>query len=283
MYIYRWLHPIHFTFVFLILSFSGKVFSDGSKIEKLLSPPTFEIGMGIANLYYPNYPGAEQYTNLIFPFPYAYYRGEWIEASRDKGIRSRIFETAKVELSLSFSGSLPVDSKNNDARTGMDDLDWIYEFGPSLVYSFSMPQKQRLHFQLPLRLVSSTNFAHTQEHGVLFNPTLAYRYYNVCKHTCFFEAQINAEYATKKLHQYFYDVVPKFVTAERPQYNSDAGNLSYGALLKYRIQNDTWLWGVNLGYNTYMGNANTDSPLLKLKHSFNFSFFYANKLWESDY
>lgn len=257
---------------------ANKKLSDSSK-----NAPKFEIGLGLADLYVPNYPGSKEFKNYLLPFPYAYYKGDWIEADRDKGIRSKIFENASIELSISFSGSLPVDSSDNKAREGMENLDWIYEFGPNLVYTFPEWKGINIHFQIPLRLVSTTNLSNnTKERGVLFNPKVVLRKNVSCSNNCLWELQIGGEAASKKLHSYFYQVPSKNVTSERSEYNAKAGYISNFLLLKYRVSNSKWRYGINFRYNDYKENANTDSPLFTAKDSFAVSLFWAVKLWDSN-
>lgn len=245
--------------------------------------PKIEVGFGIADLYLPNYPASDNYKNYIIPFPYAYYRGDWIEADRDKGIRSKIFENANVELSISFGGSLPVDSSDNEDREGMEDLDWGYEFGPNLIYTFPKWGKNELFLQIPLRLVSTTDFGkNTRERGVLFNPRMIVKRKISCSEDCHFEFQLGAQAASKKLHRYFYEVTPKDANASRPLFDPDAGYLGTYFLFKYRVANHKWRYGISASWDDYSQNANKNSPLFKTEGSFAISVFWAMKLWDSN-
>jgi len=73
----------------------------------------------------------DQSSPYAIPFPYLVYRGTFLKADRN-GIRGTFFDSDRIELSLSLSASLPVNSDDNRARQGMPDLQPTVEFGPSL-------------------------------------------------------------------------------------------------------------------------------------------------------
>jgi outer membrane protein len=101
--------------------------------------PKWELGLGLAALSLPDYPGADQGRSYVLPFPYLIYRGERLKANRD-GLRGLLFEHPRWDLDISAGGSLPVNSKDNRAREGMDDLDFSFEFGPLCALNYVIPQ-----------------------------------------------------------------------------------------------------------------------------------------------
>ena len=84
--------------------------------------PLWELGAGIGVLDFPDYRGSDERSSYVLPIPYVVYRGEFFKVDRDS-IRGELFESERLELDISLNGSVPVDSDDNDARRGMDDLD----------------------------------------------------------------------------------------------------------------------------------------------------------------
>ena len=247
------------------------------------SLPKYELGIGIGDLYLPDYPGANEYTNYVIPFPFFIYRGDWLEADRDEGFRSKLFKDASMELNISFGGGFPVDSSKNSAREGMPDLDWMYQFGPNLIYHLSLQNsKLALSFHLPLRFVGSTSGSHTEEQGVLLNPKIHFLQTLGCRYQCSIEYILGANLATQKLNQYFYSVPQSFTTSERPFYNAGEGFLSSYLSFRFVTHYQKNRWGLTFTYANYSSSANKDSPLFKDKESRSFSIYYARDLWKSE-
>ncbi|MBL4827762.1 MAG: MipA/OmpV family protein [Spongiibacteraceae bacterium] len=71
------------------------------------------------------------------------------------GLRGFLYESERLDLSLSFSGSLPVNSQDNDTREAMDDLDLLLEAGPTLQYTLYENDTQRLRVDIPIRAAFS--------------------------------------------------------------------------------------------------------------------------------
>ncbi|MEC9281511.1 MAG: MipA/OmpV family protein [Bdellovibrionota bacterium] len=245
--------------------------------------PKYELGIGIGDLYLPDYPAADQNTNYLIPFPFFVYRGDWIEADRDEGIRSKLFSEASIELNLSFGGGFPVDSSKNTAREGMPDLDWMYQFGPSLIYRLALESSSlRWSFHLPLRFVGSTSGKHTEEQGILLNPKVQIQNSLACKFSCQVSFVLGANLATQKLNQYFYSVEQEFVSSSRPFYNAEAGYLSGYLSLRFTTHYHKNRWGLTFTYANYSSSANEDSPLFKSKESRSLSIYYARDLWKAN-
>ena len=243
--------------------------------------PRWEMGLGLSYFVLPDYPGSNENRSLLLPFPYFFYRGDWIRADRDQGIRSLLFRNASVELNLSVGGALSVDSEANAARQGMSDIDWIYEFGPNLIYTFPRWGVLDVFFQLPLRFVGSTNLQHTQERGLLFNPRWLLRQRLSCRDFCFLSYLVGAEWAGRKLHDYLYSVRSEESRFDRPEYQARGGLLSTYVSLRYRHHWGKQRWGLGLSFNDWSQHANKASPLFRRNQAFSFSAFYARDLYES--
>ena len=96
-------------------------------------------------------------------------------------------------------------------------------------------------------------------------------------------SSIGSSFATKKLHEYFYRVEPRFATATRPAYEADGGylgsditlGLSYGITDRVRA-----FVGWRVGY--YGGAANEDSPLFRQKVSSSIHVGFTWSIYQSD-
>lgn len=185
--------------------------------------PLWEIGLGAAGLYLPDYRGADQARGYALPFPVVVYRGERVRADRD-GLRGRLFDTDRIELDLSLGGALPVRSARNDARRGMPSLDPVLEFGPSLVVRLARGAQRRpdLELRLPARAAYAIDGRGLHGVGAVFTPQLraswrdAARRWNV-------EASAGPMYASRAFHRYVYGVAPAFATPQRPAYEAPGG------------------------------------------------------------
>ena len=100
--------------------------------------PLWEVGGGATFLRVPDYRGSEDVRNYVLPIPWFVYRGDIIRADRD-GARARIFDSERVKVHLSVSGSVPVDSDRNLAREGMEDLSPLFELGPVSMFIYGAP------------------------------------------------------------------------------------------------------------------------------------------------
>lgn len=100
------------------------------------------------------------------------YRGDRLKVDRN-GPRGILFDTECVQLDLSLSASVPVESDDNDARRGMPDLDPTAEIGPVLKYFLTeedAPLSNRL--ELPVRAVIATDFSSLEYVGWFVLPSL---------------------------------------------------------------------------------------------------------------
>src|SRR5258708_24836494 len=93
--------------------------------------PLWELGAGVSALAFPDYRGSDQTRNYALPIPYVVYRGEFFKADRD-GVRGIFFDIENVEIHASVGAAFPVDSSDNDARSGMPDLKPTVELGPAV-------------------------------------------------------------------------------------------------------------------------------------------------------
>ena len=174
----------------------------GKPTQTEKTEPLWELGLGAAGLYLPHYPAAAQNQTRFLPFPFLIYRGEIFRSDEKGYLRGRIFKSERVELDLSFSGSLPVDSEDNDARSGMEELDWLAEIGPrlqiNLLKTGDPSRNAKIDFELPIRGVFSTDFSEAPDYrGIKFAPAVVYENENVGDSSVNFKVSAAAIFATE--------------------------------------------------------------------------------------
>jgi outer membrane scaffolding protein for murein synthesis (MipA/OmpV family) len=227
----------------------------------------WEIGAGGAALSFPDYRGSNQRQTWVLPYPYIVYRGDILQAD-ERRMRGLFFKTDRLELDVSFNGSVPVDSNKNDARRGMPDLDATLEIGPALnvLLMQSVDRKTRVELRLPVRTVLASDFSYVRQVGWVFQPhvnvdvadPLGYGGWNL--------GLLAGPLVTdRRYNRYFYAVEPLFATASRPAYSAGggyAGTQLIAALSKRYRQ--FWVGGF-VKWDTLNGAAFADSPLVKDK------------------
>jgi len=229
--------------------------------------PLWELGLGGAVVYLPHYPAAAQNQTQFLPLPFFVYRGKIFRSDEKGFLRGRIIKSEKIELDLSLSGSLPVDSDDNDARAGMEELDWLAEIGSrlqvNLLETGDRSRGARVVFELPIRGVFSTDFSEAPEwQGIIFSPGLAYRNKNISDSGVDVSMSAEAIFASEKLMDYFYEVDPQFVRSNRPAYDADAGYLGARFSLNFRRKIGFRVTAfLNTSVQNYTGSTNSDSPL----------------------
>jgi len=241
------------------------VFSTGAIAEE---KPLWEFGAGVASLYNPDYLGADQETAYALPIPFINYRGKLIRADRD-GVRGFIYESEKLDLNLSFSGSLPVNSKDNDTREGMDDLDLMLEVGPTLQYQLFKSSRHLWRADWPVRGGFSVGDKFMAYQGWTTNPRLHHEMdVNRWKLT----TTLGPVFSDSRYHGFYYDVDPQDVRTGRDYYRSDSGytGTRFSTGLKRRI-GDYFVAG-KLTYYNIEGASNEHSPLIKKNDYFGVSF-----------
>jgi len=228
--------------------------------------PLWEIGAGVFPSTYPAYRGSDDQQYYLLPFPYLVYRGDFLRIDRE-GMRARLFDTDRVEINVSVSGAIPVNSDDSDARSGMPDLDPTFEIGPSLNIVLARPSdRQTLKLKLPVRFVIATDFSGTEQAGWIFNPHL-----NLDSRDVFggWNAGLSMGplFGNRKYHAYYYEVAPEFATASRPAYSASGGysGTLVIASLSRRFEH-VWMGGF-IRYDNLSGAAFDDSPLVETGHS----------------
>jgi len=227
--------------------------------------PKLELGLGVGGLSVPHYRGSDQTAEFLIPFPYVKYTSKRLKIDREGG-RYFIHDFGNSKLDISVDFAFPVKSDDNRARNGMPNLNAIIEIGPRLLfYPYTSDDESfQIRIGLPLRAAVATRIVETEFIGGTFSPYIQFRHYGY--NTTIFS--IGPFWATEQYHDYFYQVDPEFVTAQRSLYDAKGGyggtKLSLASSKRFKKY---WA-GVFARYYLLEGAVYQDSPLIKQSTSF---------------
>lgn len=216
------------------------------------------VGVAVSQLAYP---GSDQQVRRGIVLPYFIYRGRVLRADRDTaGLRA--IRTDDFELDVGFAGSFGASSDKIEARRGMPDLGTLIEFGPRMRWKLGDgPGGGRWRFDLPLRGVFdlSDRAAHR---GMSLEPEVHFRRESPTGWT--YSMSFGAIIADQRLADTFYEVVPRYATADRPAYDAKPGLVAWrvGTTLSRRLGPDWRVFGF-ARVDHLAGAANRDSPLVR--------------------
>lgn len=227
--------------------------------------PLWEWGIAVGGGFVPDYPGSEEASLRGFPAPFFIYRGR-VMRSDSGGLRGRLINNLLYEFSFSFSGAFPVNADDNKARNGMEDLDLMLQFGPSILLklpSLSETKKDEFRVQLALRGVLSTDFGGFNYRGAVFHPRIYYKISNLLWNGTRTFVGIGSQFATDRLMDYFYAVPRPFVTPTRRFYDAKTGYLqsSLSMWQSNRIHKN-WFFIIGGRVTSLHGARNVESDLL---------------------
>ncbi len=229
--------------------------------------PLWEAGLGLATVSFPAYRGSDQRSQFLLPSPYFVYRGEFLKADRE-GMRAELFESDRLELTVSGALSPPASSDDILARAGMPDLDANIEFGPQVnvkLWQGEQPGRQ-LKLLLPLRAAFTLN-KRFQSIGWVLHPKLnldvgslpALPGWNI-------GLQAGALFGDRRQHQYFYGVDNAYATADRPAYEARGGFAGMQYLVGVSKRYEKHWVGAFLRYDNLSGASFADSPLVRTRN-----------------
>lgn len=244
--------------------------------------PLYQLGVFVGTAILPDYPAAGQARQRTIPLPLVRYNGDLLRADDEGGTRFRFINVEKFDLDLSFGGSFPTDTGNNDARSGMPNLDWTAEIGPRLIYYFYRnPEVAQLRVGIPVRANFATDFVKWYGVGYVFAPTVQFDKYNFLAGNLDLFIQYTARFITEGVADFFYRVDPQFQSAERAAYKGQPGFLSheYSLALKYRFNQKNLIVGTQ--YSDFSQSANTGSYLHRSNINWSYVLAFSWVLHES--
>lgn len=229
---------------------------------------TFELGLGATALHFPDYVGSDETRSTVWPFPYVRYIGERWRVDRQL-VNRELFQQNHWRLDLSFSGSLPVDSEDNEARQNMPDLMPTLEVGPWLQYRFAESSHDYWRTDLAIRKATAIDLTDYQNAGYAAHWQIFYHHHWQRSSVVWeLETSLAVVFGDERQHNYFYGVAPDLASGSRPTYHADAG---YGGW-RYSIgltRRQGQLWSaVFLRYFDVRDAVFMDSPLIRTDHNF---------------
>jgi len=242
--------------------------------KKTLKKSFLQIGLGVGYGIVPHYPASDQSSSKSLALPVIVYRGDILKSDQEEGTRAELYTSRELDINLSFGARFSNDSKDNRARVGMSDLNYILEVGPSINYKILREKKKRLFtLQVPLRFTTETNFKMYNYLGVVFEPEIKLQFFNAGVPNLNLTSSLSLEFFSDRIAKYFYEVESRYATIERPSYDSRAGfsTVTLGQSVSYDYRDYKIVAGVN--YNDYSFSENRNSPLYKTKN--NYSVFSA--------
>jgi MipA family protein len=229
--------------------------------------PKTELGMGVVVLQFPAYRGSAQRSTLVLPVPYLEYRGDFFKADR-QGLRGELFDSERVELSVSLSGSPPTKSTEIALRKDMPDLKPSVEIGPQLNVLLSSPSNKSstLKLRIPLRQ-GMTLESNPKNAGLTFSPNLNLDIANPFGLSgANLGFVVGPIFTSQKQNDYFYTVAAPYVTAARPAYKARSGYAGSQFLVSLsRRMGDVWV-GSYVRYDNLRGAVFADSPLVATRN-----------------
>jgi len=239
--------------------------------------PLWEAGAGIAIIDFPDYRGSDERQTYVLPIPYFVYRGEILKADRD-GLRGQFFRNDRLDLHLSLNGSVPVDSTDNSARSGMPDLDPTLEIGVRLdITLLRKPDRSiEVTLGLPVRTVIATDFSHSKNIGWVFEPQFNVDFRDMWPGEGWnLGLAAGPLFGDKRYHNYFYGVAPEFATPQRPAYNAASGYAGSQILGSFSKRFRSYWVGGFVRLDSLAGAEFEDSPLVRQTESFSAGFAIA--------
>jgi MipA family protein len=232
--------------------------------------PLWEAGVGLAAIDFPDYIGADERSSFVLPLPYLVYRGDVFRIDRE-GVRGLFFKSDRAELDVSVNASIPVESEDNQARTGMPDLDPTFEIGPTLDLTLyrGPTHGSALELRFPLRAVVATDFTHAQGAGFVFQPQLTLDLHQLTPLSGWrVGATIGPVFGDSRYHAYYYSVEPAFATPARPAYTARGGYGGTRLILSTSRRFPRFWVGAFVRYDQLGGAVFEDSPLVRQKQAF---------------
>lgn len=229
--------------------------------------PLWEVGAGVAAFTFPAYRGSDQQRNFLMPAPYFVYHGKFLKADRH-GIRGSLFDSDRVDLTLSLAASPPTKSDDVAVRAGMPDLKPTAEFGPQVDLTLwrSADRARFLKLRLPLRAAFTLERS-ARSVGWVFSPNLNMDVTDLPGLPGWNLGLVAGPiWATGKQHDYFYGVAPQYATAARPAYAADGGYSGSQFLVSLSKRFDRAWVGAFARYDTLRGASFADSPLVATRN-----------------
>jgi MipA family protein len=222
--------------------------------------PLWEAGAFVGAVSTPAYPASSDRTGRALALPYVVYRGDVLRIDRSN-VGARVMHSEEFELDVGFSASLPASSADVQARSGMDDLGTLVEFGPRLRTTLThLGPGRRIRLDLPLRTVLEVNHG-IRSQGIALEPEVTYEVRDFVDGWRL-ATGVSLVLGDSRLQQYLYGVPTAFATPARPAFDAQAGLLATRVSVSTAksVTPDVRVFAF-VRYESYAGAANRASPL----------------------
>ncbi len=241
--------------------------------------PLWEVGVAGGVGRVSDYPGAAQAHTRSIMLPMLIVRGPVWRIDAD-GVRGRLFASHDWEADLSATAAF--NAKDNQARSGMADLDYLFGLGPQLVYKGWSDRPGRPTLHLKLRALMSTDGRRIDRRGTSFDPELRWQLVPPGPPHVDLTLWLQASWASAGLQRYFYEVGAVDVTPARGLHAARAGYLGTEAGLTWTQRpRPGWSWFATARARSLHGAANLASPLLESRRDFSLGIGFAWTPWRS--
>lgn len=265
-------------FLFFLSTLRADALSNKPFIEK----PLYEFGFFVGSFSLPDYPASDQSRIRTIPAPLVHYHGDIFRSDDENGTRFRFINNDNFDFDLSFGGSFPTDTGNNQARTGMPELDWTAEIGPRLLYYFYRDYDTQIRLGFPIRTSFATDFIKWYSVGYVVAPTFQIDKYNFIAEKLDLYFIFTPTYLSEHKADYFFQIDPQYQTSERQAYDAKSGFLGteISLALKYRWGSKNILIGSQ--YSDYSQSANTLSYLHRNRINWSYLVAFSWIFFESE-
>ncbi len=242
--------------------------------------PIWEFGMGFGYIRFEQYPAAGEYSTLSLPFPTFQYRGKIVRADDREGAKAYLWKSGPWSIEMSGTGTLPLDSSDNNLRDEMNDIPWIIASGPQLVYRMG----PFFNFALGVYQAIATDFKHTEASGNIFEGKMSYTFekiFNEQKIKALTRYFLTLKGASQEVHDQYYSIDQDFVTPLRPRYRAKAGYIGTEFSIYQSLKRGRGAIYVGLNYTDYSMAENKKSPLHNSEGQLSYLFGMTYVLGES--
>jgi len=264
--------------VISILSFSVITQAFAAEDEKKLPLLELELGAGVVHQSY--YTGTTQTREIFFPIVKPIYRGKFFK-SDEKGLRAELFKNGRVQLDVSADLNLAIDSDEIELREGLDDIDNIVQFGPSLEILLNETDDSQLFFNVPVRGVFEIG-DDFEASGFTVSPNLYYRKkFETLESQWELGVSVGPQFGTEDFHDIYYGVGEEFATATRNAYDAESGYSGARAQVSLKAKKGDNTVLLFLRYDNIEGAVFDDSPLVETDENLTVGLLYSRNVFKS--
>lgn len=238
----------------------------------------WEYGIGLGYVHFAQYPAADQFTDLVLPFPTFQYRGKILRADDREGTRIYILKSAVWSIELSGGGNTPLKASDSKARDGMEDIPLMIHLGPQIVGHLL----ENLEIKFGFFQALSTDFMELRTSGGIQETQLVYRVLSdLDSGRIDGRFSLAARTASKDYLETYFTVAPQFINKDREQYTAKPGFLEFEFSYFQSISFGKASYYVGASIDDYSLSANRKSPLHKSDYNLNYIFGMTYTLGQS--